>query len=192
MLLSLSLDFGKSGGTWSNICKWFMNIILTGYRATGKTTIGKALAKQLKKKFIDTDDVIERQEKRKIKDIFATKGWQYFRQIEKKVVRNLAKLDKHIIAVGGGTFMYKENLRLRENAKVVLLIAPIEVLSARIKNDPNRPPLTKSQSSAEEIREVWNRRKERYYEVADVVVDTADANVERVVSEIIAKLGLKD
>lgn len=165
-----------------------MNIILTGYRATGKTTVGKFLAKQIKKEFIDTDDIIEHREGRNIRDIFETKGWQYFRKVEKKVVRELALLDDKIIAVGGGTFMYRANLKLKENARVVLLIAPIEVLSKRIKNDPNRPPLTKSQSSVEEIREVWNRRKERYYAVADLVVDTADGDAERIAREIIKKL----
>lgn len=165
-----------------------MNIILTGYRATGKTTIGKFLAKQIKKQFIDTDDIIEHREGRNIRDIFETKGWQYFRKVEKKVVRELALLDDKIIAVGGGTFMYRANLKLKENARVVLLIAPVEVLSERIKNDPNRPPLTRSQSSVEEIREVWNRRKERYYAVADLVVDTADGDAERAAREIITKL----
>ncbi|HBH46869.1 MAG TPA: hypothetical protein DDX47_05920, partial [Candidatus Jacksonbacteria bacterium] len=92
--------------------------------------------------------------------------------------------------VGGGTFMYKDNLQLLERAKVVLLISPIEVLVQRILSDPNRPPLTKDQSSAEEIREVWNRRKERYYSLADMVVDTSDNNVDRVVGEIMAKLKL--
>jgi shikimate kinase len=167
-----------------------MNIILTGYRATGKTIIGKALAKRLNMEFIDTDDVIEAREGRKIRDIFTQDGWQYFRRVERKVVRQLAKLDDKIIAVGGGTFMYKDNLRLTKNAKVILLIAPIEVLSERIRNDFDRPPLTKSQSSVQEISEVWNRRKERYYQVADIVVDTADGDVERVVEEIVKKLGL--
>ena len=167
-----------------------MNIILTGYRATGKTTIGRALAKVLQKEFIDTDDIIESQEGRKIRDIFERDGWQYFRRIERQVVRRLAKLDNKIIAVGGGTFMYKDNLQLLERAKVILLISPIEVLVQRILSDPNRPPLTKDQSSAEEIREVWNRRKERYYSLADMVVDTSDNNVDRVIGEIMAKLKL--
>lgn len=165
-----------------------MNIILTGYRATGKTTIGRFLAKQINKQFIDTDDIIEHMEGKNIRDIFETYGWQYFRKVEKRVVRELALLDDKIIAVGGGTFMYRANLKLKENAKVVLLIAPVEVLSKRIKNDPNRPPLTRSQSSVEEIREVWNRRKERYYAVADLVVDTADGDAERAAREIINKL----
>jgi len=165
-----------------------MNIILTGYRATGKTTVGKALSKKLKRDFIDTDDVIEKKERRKIREIFEQNGWQYFRKIERKVVKDLAKLDNKIIAAGGGTFMYKANLRLLENANVVLLIAPLDVLSERIKNDPNRPPLTKSQSSVDEIREVWSRRKERYYNIADIVVDTANGNTQEIVQEIIDKL----
>ena len=165
-----------------------MNIILTGYRATGKTTIGKALAKRLNKDFIDTDDVIEHRENRKIKEIFETDGWQYFRRVEKKVVRELAKLDDKIIAVGGGTFMYKANLALTENAKVVLLIAPVEIIAERMASDSNRPPLTKYQSSMSEIREVWNRRKERYYAISDMVVDTSDNDLERIIGEIVSKM----
>ena len=165
-----------------------MNIIITGYRATGKTTIGKALAKLLKKEFIDTDDSIEKREGRKIREIFEQHGWRYFRRVEKRVVRELLKCDDKVIAVGGGTFMYKENLLLTEKAVVILLIAPVEIISERMKNDSNRPPLTGAQSSVEEISEVWNRRKQRYYEVANIVVNTADGNVERVVKEITEKL----
>ena len=165
-----------------------MNIILTGYRATGKTTIGASLAARLNREFIDTDDRIEEREKMKIKDIFEKRGWQYFRKVEKTIVRTLAKLDDKIIAVGGGTFMYKENLQLTQNAKVVLLIAPIEILAERIRNDPNRPPLTEAQSSVDEIMEVWGRRKERYYEVSDIVCDTRTGDVEKIVDEIVRKL----
>jgi len=167
-----------------------MNIILTGYRGSGKTTIGRALARRLSREFIDTDDLIEEKEGMKIKEIFDKRGWQYFRKIEKKMIRGLTKKHNTVIAVGGGSFMYKENLCLKENALVVLLIAPLEVLSLRIKTDPNRPPLTEGQSSTDEIREVWGRRKERYYGLADAVLDTGDGNVERVVSEIIEKLQL--
>lgn len=165
-----------------------MNIILTGYRGSGKTTIGKALAKRLKREFIDTDDLIEAHEGMKIKEIFDKHGWQYFRKVEKRVIQELAKLDNAVIAVGGGAFMYKDNLCLEENARVVLLIAPLEVISMRIKNDPNRPPLTEGQSSIEEIREVWGRRKERYYALARAVVDTGDGDAIRAVEEIIVKL----
>lgn len=173
-----------------SVGKNIMNIILTGYRATGKTTIGKALAKKMDREFIDTDDVIEQQAGRKIREIFEQDGWRRFRRIEKKVVRQLAKLDNKIIAAGGGTFMYKANLCLLKNAIVVLLIAPVDVLAARIANDPNRPPLTKDQSSIDEIREVWNRRKERYYEIANIVVDTSDSDFNQAVHEIIDKLKL--
>ncbi|MBI4359569.1 MAG: shikimate kinase [Candidatus Jacksonbacteria bacterium] len=168
-----------------------MNIILTGYRGSGKTTIGKALAKRLKREFIDTDDLIEEKERMKIKDIFDKRGWQYFRKVEKLVIQELAKRDNAVIAVGGGAFMYKENLCLEENARVVLLIAPLEVISERIKSDPNRPPLTEGQSSIEEIRDVWGRRKERYYSLADAVVDTGDGDVKRAVEEIAVKLNLE-
>lgn len=168
-----------------------MNLVLTGYRATGKTTIGKALAYKLQKEFIDTDDIIEKREKRKIREIFEQNGWKYFRKVEKLVVKKLSRLDNKIIAVGGGAFMYKQNLVLCENASVVLLIASIEEISKRMQEDSSRPPLTNAQSSSEEIREVWNRRKSRYYEVADIVINTTDGNTERIVNEVIEKLRLQ-
>ena len=87
--------------------------------------------------------------------------------------------------------MYKQNLVLCENARVILLIASIEEISKRMQEDSSRPPLTDAQSSSEEIREVWNRRKSRYYEVADIVINTTDGNTERIVDEIIEKLGIK-
>ena len=168
-----------------------MNLVLTGYRATGKTTIGKALAYTLQKEFIDTDDSIEQREKRRIREIFEQNGWKYFRKVEKLVVKKLSRLDDKIIAVGGGAFMYKQNLVLCENARVILLIASIDEISKRMQEDSSRPPLTDAQSSSEEIREVWNRRKSRYYEVADIVINTTDGNTERIVDEIIEKLGIK-
>ena len=92
--------------------------------------------------------------------------------IEKEVVKELCEVNGAVIAVGGGTFMYDENLCLKENSKIALLVAPVEVLADRIGNDPNRPPLHENQSSTEEIGGVWRERKQRYYELADYVLDT--------------------
>jgi shikimate kinase len=165
-----------------------MNIVLTGYRATGKTTVGALLAKKLKKEFIDTDDIIEAREHMSIRALFQKHGWKYFRRIEKRVIKDLAKKDNAIIAVGGGAFMYKANLMLKENATVVLLTASAEVISKRMEQDHNRPPLTHLQSSLDEIRAVWNRRKERYYDVADIVVDTSSGDTKKIVAEIVTQL----
>ncbi|KKT35738.1 MAG: Shikimate kinase [Parcubacteria group bacterium GW2011_GWA2_44_12] len=149
-----------------------MNLLLTGYRGAGKTTIGAIIAKKLNRTFIDIDDLIEQREGKSIKEIFEQRGWQYFREIEKEVVKELCEVNGAVIAVGGGTFMYDENLCLKENSKIALLVAPVEVLADRIGNDPNRPPLHENQSSTEEIGGVWRERKQRYYELADYVLDT--------------------
>lgn len=162
-----------------------MNIILTGYRGSGKTTVGKILAKKLKRPFLDMDDIIEKQEDRKIREIFQKDGWQKFRQIEKKQVQQIcSSVNNAVIAIGGGTLMYDENLCLTHDAKVVLLTAPLEILVERIVDDPSRPPLTKSQSSVEEIKKIWNERKDRYFKVADIIIDTGNGDAEKTAEEI--------
>ena len=103
-----------------------MNIILTGLRGSGKTTVGKILAKKLKWKFVDLDKEIEKEEKMKIKNIVELKGWEYFRAKEAEVTKKVAQLDKRIISTGGGTIIDKENeIELKKNGKVVYLYVQI-------------------------------------------------------------------
>ena len=82
-----------------------MNIILIGFRGTGKTTIGKILARQLGKGFIDADEYLEKKEGMSIKDIFEKGGEKLFRDIESKVIAELPLLDDKVIATGGGAVL---------------------------------------------------------------------------------------
>lgn len=168
-----------------------MNLLLTGYRGSGKTTIGKIIAHKLNRIFIDIDDVIEQREGKKIREIFDEHGWEYFREVEKQVVKGLCVIDGAIIAVSGGALMYDENLCLIENSHIVLLKAPVPVLAERITNDKNRPPLNKDQSNVSEIEQVWNERKDRYHDLADYVLDTSKYQNAAAADKIIKHYKLK-
>ena len=87
-----------------------MNIILIGFRGTGKTTIGKILARQLGKEFIDADMYLEKKEGMSIKDIFTKGGEPLFRDIESKVIAELSLLDDKVIATGGGAVLRRKTL----------------------------------------------------------------------------------
>ena len=133
-----------------------MNIVLTGLRGSGKTTVGKILAKKLKWKFVDLDKEIEKEEKMKIKDIVELKGWEYFRAKEAEVTKKVAQLDKRIISTGGGTIIDKENEKeLKKNGKVVYLYVQPDTCADRILNDTNRPVLTDKKTLKEEINDIY-------------------------------------
>ena len=113
------------------------NIILIGYRGTGKTSIGKELARRLNRPFHDTDALIEKREGRSIKAMVDKEGWAFFREREKTAIRSLSAIHRCIIATGGGAVLDPENARLLESIGViVLLTATEEVTVQRMLADP--------------------------------------------------------
>ena len=146
-----------------------MNIILTGLRGSGKSTIGKLIAEKLKWKFIDLDIEIEKSANSKIKEIVETQGWEYFRTLESNMVKKISKRDKLVIATGGGTIIDPSNEKLlKKNGKIIYLYVKPEICAERILNDPNRPPLTDKKSTLEEIKHLYKQRNKRYAESADL------------------------
>lgn len=166
------------------------NIYLTGMRGSGKSAIGRKIAKLLKYDFVDSDEEIEHQEKSGISQIVKEKSWFYFRKKEKYVIRRLAKKRQTVIATGGGVILDKQNVsRLQKHGKIVFLNAPIEVLEKRIANDENRPPLTKQKSLKDELEELWAKRKEKYQGCADFEFDSsADLSLNEKAQQIIQQL----
>lgn len=160
------------------------NIILVGFMGTGKTTVGKALARRLKMKFVDMDDLVEGQEGMKIPDIFASKGEPYFRSVEKDVAKEVSAQSGLVIAAGGGALIDEENVNnLKSSGVMVCLTATADKIFERIKAHTHRPLLNVSDSK-EKISELLAKRAD-YYARADYRIDTSRISVEEVVDKIL-------
>ncbi len=149
------------------------NIILTGYMGSGKTTIGKNLAKQKNFTFVDTDEMIVKQQHNSINKIFATEGEQAFRDMETALLRQFIadKKEHMVISTGGGMPLRAENRQLLSRlGKVVYLKASPKTIYARIKGDTTRP-LLQCENPMKRIEEMIAAREPLYEEGAMLVVD---------------------
>lgn len=164
-----------------------MNVILTGMRGTGKSSIGSVLAERLDFCFVDTDEVIEAMASQRIADIVAQYGWAHFRDLEREAVSQVATADRQVIAVGGGTLMDDVNTkRLKAQGVVVLLLCELSILQRRIRGEGNRPSLTGQGSAEVELANVWEARRERYHAVADITFDVSE-EAENVAQDTVCK-----
>ena len=145
-----------------------MNIILTGFMACGKSTVGKALSELCGMKYIDTDSFIEREQKMEISDIFADFGEEYFRNLECEAAKALSGQDNAVISTGGGFVLNKENINvLRKNGIVVNLNTDFDIIMRRLKNNAGGRPLARDEK---ELAELYEKRKPFYAE-CDVRID---------------------
>jgi shikimate kinase len=166
-----------------------MNIVLIGYRGTGKTEISKVLEKKLGLTRISTDQEIVRKHG-SIPKIVETKGWDAFRDIETEVVKEVSSKDNQIIDCGGGAILRKENRdALKKKGKVILLTAEVQTIAKRIKEDKNRPALKNGKTFIEEIEEVLNERKPEYNKAKDFEVKTDKISIKEAAQKIIELLG---
>ena len=147
-------------------------IVLTGFRGTGKTEIGKILASRLNLPLLDTDALVEQNTGRSIPSIFHENGEVRFRDEERKVIASLPP-DNVVISTGGGAVIDPKNMEhLRRQSIIILLIADIDTIEPRLAKSP-RPPLT-SLPLRKEISELLDRRRQKYYASADFCVDTSE------------------
>ena len=151
-----------------------MNVILTGLRGTGKSSVGKVLAQRLGFTFVDTDTRIEALAGCRIAEVVAQHGWEHFRALERQVVTRIAATERQVIAAGGGTLIDEENARLLKTCGVViLLLCELPILQRRIVLGSNRPSLTGQGAAEAELTQVWEARRARYHAVADVTYDVS-------------------
>ncbi|MBI5182884.1 MAG: shikimate kinase [Nitrospinae bacterium] len=163
-----------------------MNIVLIGYRGTGKTTVGKAIARRLKRRLIGMDDLIVKKGGMPIPEIVKRYGWERFRDMESEVTNEVSELDNCVIDCGGGVVLRDENItNLKRNGIIILLTADIERIIERIKDDSNRPPLKDGITFEEEQRQVIEERQESYLKAGDYIVDVSDGSVDEVVDKIV-------
>lgn len=154
---------------------------------TGKTTVGKLLANKLNQQFIEMDEEIEAREKRKIVDIFKENSESYFRQLEKNLLKELAKKENLVVSCGGGLVCDQENLELLKNTgKVFSLEASVNNIYKRIKEHKHRPLLNVDEP-LKKIEELLNKRK-IYYNQAHYLINTDPLKPAEVVEKIISFL----
>ncbi len=170
------------------------NVILIGYRACGKTSVGRELAARLGWPYVDTDERIETATSRTIRDIFAQEGQAEFRRLETNAVSAVAQREHQIIGVGGGAVLCEANRRALRGAGVcVWLTAPADELYRRIMADPRGPqvrPALTGLSGPAEVHHLLAQREPLYAELADHVVPTVQRSVTQVTDAILSMLGL--
>ena len=161
----------------------FKNIILTGFMGVGKTSVGTQLAKDLGYAFVDTDNLIEADQNMAITMIFATHGEPYFREIEARIVQEVAARESQVVSTGGGAVIRDSNREAFKKAGfVVCLSARPEVIFDRIKHETHRP-LLQTPDPLAKIRELLDSRA-RFYAQADITIDTSEKSVEQIIGEI--------
>jgi shikimate kinase len=160
------------------------NIYLVGFMGTGKTAVGRALAKKNKWQFVDLDDLIELRQKMRISDIFAQKGEAYFRKIEKLTLKEVAAQKKFVVACGGGIVIDPQNLKIMQaTGKVICLCASVDVILKRTAGVTCRP-LLNVPDQKKQI-DLLLKLRAHYYAQADKTIDTSKISVKEVVAKII-------
>ena len=163
-----------------------MNIVLVGYRGTGKSTVGRLLAARLGLDLVSTDAEIVKRAQRTIPEIVAQEGWEYFRDLESSICRELAGRDQLVIDTGGGAILRAQNVEaLKKNSTVVWLTASVETIAKRIGGDRQRPSLTGTNSFVDEIQDVLRERTPKYQAAADHSIATDDQSINQLVEALL-------
>lgn len=166
-----------------------MNIVLIGYRGTGKSSVGKLLAERLGRELVSTDAEVIRRAKLSIPDIVKRFGWDRFRDLESEVCLELSGKDRLIIDSGGGVILRQQNVdRLKANGVLLWLTAEVRTITERIGGDTQRPSLTGVKSFTDEIEAVLQERQPRYKAAADHVIQTDGRSLIQVAEAILAHM----
>ncbi|MCD6586142.1 MAG: shikimate kinase [Desulfobacteraceae bacterium] len=163
-----------------------MNIVLIGYRGTGKSEVGVIVADRLKMDCVGMDTEILDRAGMPIPEIVKKFGWPRFRDMESEIARELSEQDNIVIDTGGGVIERPENIAaLQKNAVILWLKASVEVIVSRIKDGTQRPALTDGKTFTEEVAEVLSRRTSKYATAAQYDIDTDQLTPEQVADRVI-------
>lgn len=165
------------------------NIVLIGFMGVGKGSVAREIVKVSKMVALDTDDIIESMENRRIKKIFEEEGEEYFRALERKVARWLKKsVENTLISTGGGFYKVPN---LKKVGTVVLLNAPFDVIYQRILEHPNAEKKLKKRplfQDLERARALYEERFPLYLKAADIVIDVDGKEIPKIAKEILKKV----
>jgi shikimate kinase len=164
-----------------------MNIVLIGYRGTGKSVVGELLARKLNRETISMDAEIVKKAGMSIPEFVEQNGWPKFRDLETEVAQELAERDNIIVDCGGGVIERPENIpALRANGVIFWLQASVDVVVSRIADGTERPALIEGKTFTEEVAEVLERRTPLYSEAAQHIINTDDMTPDQVSDSILA------
>jgi shikimate kinase len=173
-----------------NSDRHLVNIALIGFMGTGKTSVGRLVADQLRFEYLDTDELIQTQTGRTITEIFATDGEIFFRALEEKIVGEIAARQKTVISTGGGLPVNPKNLAgLKSHALVVSLWSSPEKIWERVRHQSHRP-LLHGENPQAKIRELLAARAP-FYKQADVLLNTDVRSVREVAQQVVHQFRLE-
>lgn len=169
------------------------NIYLTGYRCTGKTTIGRMLAKKMGWAFVDADEQLVSDAGMTVADIVAQFGWDDFRNRESAVLKKISASNSQVVATGGGVILRESNRSLmKETGTVIWLTASVKTIAERMVNDEmtqgQRPGLT-DKGALQEIEETLIQRTPIYREAMDFSVETDGKSLDDICDVILTEIG---
>ena len=170
-----------------------MNLFLIGYRCSGKTTIGKSIAKTIGWSFVDSDIWVIKACGKSIQDIIDTEGWNAFRRLEHSIIKQICTNDRQVVATGGGVVLDADNVKaIKNSGMVVWLDASAETIRKRMVEDRNskhfRPALT-DRGRIEEIEDMLSQRNPYYMSASDFFIHTDDLPPGEITRRIIERLG---
>jgi shikimate kinase len=164
-----------------------LRIFIIGYKSSGKTTLGKQLARHLKLEFVDLDEIIEQQEGKTIPEVFLESGEEEFRRKERKALRQVIRQDNILVSTGGGAPCHCENMNLMEKSgTVVYLKVDDDILISRLKIAANDRPIVKGKSE-EDLRKYLadlRRRCEHHYSRAHIIVDGNKTGIKEIITQL--------
>jgi len=163
-----------------------VNIVLIGYRGTGKSHVGRLLAEKLSFPYVSIDKAIVSRAGMSITEIVNQFGWPGFRDREALEVREISVWDSIVIDTGGGVVERPENIELlRDNGCLIWLKASVATIVSRIEGGSDRPALTDGKSFTEEVTEVLERRIPLYRNAAMHEIDTDELSPEEIAEQIV-------
>lgn len=162
-----------------------LNVVLTGFMGTGKTQVGRRLAKALGREFVDIDELIEGRAGTTIPEVFACQGEKAFRQLEHEACLEVGKNEELVVATGGGTVINPDNLRaLQEYGILICLTASAEEILKRVGTESHRPMLESDFHTRQERIKILMEERAPYYNAIRHQVDTTHLSHCGVVSQL--------
>lgn len=168
-----------------------MNIVLIGYRGTGKSTVAKLLGRRLRRRVVSTDAEVIAGANLSIPEIVEKYGWDHFRDLETAVCQSLSDKDDLVIDTGGGVILRDENVAaIKAHGVTVWLTAQIPTIASRISRSTERPSLSGTKNFVEEIEEILKTREPKYKAAADYVIPTDQLSPNQITNRILKQISI--